>query len=182
MVVPTMHTPSTSPTSRRAVIAFGSNVGDRERNINSALKELARHLKAVSCSGLYETAPMYVEDQPAFLNGALVVETDLSAERLLRVLKDTEAAIGRQARERNGPREIDLDLIDIDPHRAGEEPTGTLTVPHPRAHERRFVLEPLNEIAPDWLLKGYGRVRDLLVQPDVQSQEVRRTADAPIFL
>ena len=162
-----------------ALVAFGSNVGDRVRHILDALRLLRSWVRIEASSGFYETAPMYVEDQPPFLNGAVLIETDLGPQSLLKILKDIEARIGRQARERNGPREIDLDLIDAE---GVTEATDGLTLPHPRAYERRFVLEPLNEIAPDWVLRGYGTVCDLLARPDVQSQEVRRTADAPVLI
>ncbi|MBS1713505.1 MAG: 2-amino-4-hydroxy-6-hydroxymethyldihydropteridine diphosphokinase [Armatimonadetes bacterium] len=175
-----MRTPCTVFSTRRAVVAFGSNVGDRGRHVLEALKFLGSRVGIVASSGLYETAPMYVEDQPPFLNGAVLIETDLDPRELLKLLKDIESRIGRQARERNGPREIDLDLIDFEGDDVDH--SATLTVPHPRAHERRFVLDPMNEIAPDWVLNGYGAVRDLLKRADVQSQEVRRTADAPILL
>lgn len=129
-------------------------------------------------SGLYETAPMYETDQPPFLNGAVTGETDLSPSDLLGRLKEIERQGGRAIRQRNGPREVDLDIVAY----GRLQQDGAPQLPHPRAFERRFVLEPLNEIAPHFILPGYGIVRDLLADEHVQTQQVRRISDAPILL
>lgn len=159
-------------------IAFGSNVGDRVRHIVDALKLVGEFVKDMKVSGLYETAPMYVTDQPDFINGVVIGQTDLGPTGLLSALKETERAVGRAERERNGPREVDLDIIWMD----SEPEPGGPDLPHPRGHERRFVLDPLNEIAPNLLLPGYGTVQDLLMDSSVQSQLVRRVADAPVLI
>ena len=134
----------------------------------------------ITISGLYESDPMYNVDQTPFINGVFLAETCLPPSELLSRLKLIESKLGRIQRVQNGPREIDLDIIWYEGFVS--LPGMTPQVPHPRAHERRFVLEPLNEIAPDLLLQGYGVVRDLLTDSGVQSQKVRRIEDAPILL
>ncbi len=163
-------------------IAYGSNLGDRAGTIGRALAALAGLVRNVRASGLYETAPLYVEEQGLFLNGCLVGQTHLGPLALLRELKRVEAAIGRHARERNGPREIDLDLIAYGSLRLVSSGERELVLPHPRVAERRFVLEPLAEIAPSLVLPGLGSVADALRAPQVQTQQVRRIGDAPVPL
>lgn len=175
-----MRSPSTSDEvimDQVAAVAFGSNIGNRQGNIVSALNVLSGFVRLMAVSGLYETAPMYEESQPMFLNGAALVSPTQNPVELLRILKMVENMVGRQAREKNGPREIDLDLVAFGQTRSK---MGDLELPHPKAHERRFVLEPLNEIAPDLLLPGYGTVHQLLAQPVVQIQKVKRVSDAPV--
>ncbi|MBS1724948.1 MAG: 2-amino-4-hydroxy-6-hydroxymethyldihydropteridine diphosphokinase [Armatimonadetes bacterium] len=158
-------------------VALGSNVGNREHNIAAALQFLSGFVEVIAVSSLYETEPMYETRQPAFLNAAMVAKARQNPVELLRILKMVENMVGRKVRERNGPREIDLDLVSYGNLRSD---LGVVAVPHPRAHERRFVLEPLNEIAPELVLPGHGSVASLLARPIVQSQKVRRTSDAPI--
>ena len=162
----------------RVVLAFGSNTGDRKGHIAEALELVKSFVTILAVSGVYETEPLYVLDQSPFYNGVLVCETELDPSTLLERLKEIETMIGRTAQIRNGPREIDLDIIDFD----GQVLEGAIVLPHPRAFERRFVLEPLNEIDPEFLLTGYGRAKELLSDPSVQSQVVRRVADAAILL
>lgn len=151
------------------VIAFGSNLGDREANILAASRALA----VERLSPLYETDPMYVEDQPAFLNAAALLETSEGPLELLAKIKALEFEIGRLPRVRNGPREIDIDLIA---YGALQLSSKLLNVPHPRMVERRFVLQPLFDIAPDLLLPGLGVVRDLLGATQGQADHVRKLA------
>ena len=135
-----------------AAIAFGSNVGDRRRHIETALARL-REVDGVRVGALSlvrETEPVGGPPQGRFLNGVALVETTLSADALLAELLEIERTGGRIRGERdvkNGPRTIDLDLVFYGD--ATIEQRG-LTLPHPRAHERPFVLEPLAEVAPDW--------------------------------
>jgi 2-amino-4-hydroxy-6-hydroxymethyldihydropteridine diphosphokinase len=166
------------------LIAFGSNVGDRALNIRQALDLLTARSMITRTSSLYETEPMYLENQPRFLNGALVAETNLSPRTLLALLKSIEAEVGRQNRQVNGPREIDLDLIAYGSIRYvfGDEETITLEIPHPRAPERRFVMAPLAEIASDFLLPGLGTVRILLNQTEDQANSVTLYDHAPLSL
>ena len=143
-----------------AYVGLGANLGDREGTIHAAVAELPG---VVAVSALRETDPVGVTDQPRFLNGVVALETDLSPRELLDVLLTVERRLGRERRERWGPRTIDLDLLVYGVEVIDDE---GLTVPHPRLHERRFVLEPLAEIAPELLIPGRGRVKALLSELD----------------
>jgi 2-amino-4-hydroxy-6-hydroxymethyldihydropteridine diphosphokinase len=145
-----------------AYIALGSNLGDREGTIRDALAALGSEpgvtIRAVSA--LIDTEPVGVLDQPRFLNGVAAVETELPAHDLLALLLDVERRFGRlrEGVPAQGPRTLDLDLVlygdaEID------EPG--LTVPHPRLHEREFVLGPLAELAPGLEVPGKGKVQTL---------------------
>ncbi len=140
----------------RAYIGVGANLGDREATIRAALGALPG---VVGVSQLRETDPVGVVDQPPFLNGAVALETELSPRELLDALLAVERELGRERRERWGPRTIDLDLL-LYGDETIDEPG--LTVPHPRLHERRFALEPLLDLDPDLAIPGRGRVVDLL--------------------
>ncbi len=169
------------PSSAPVLIALGSNVGDPLSNLRRAVKALKQQLDVTATSHVYETEPMYVEDQPAFLNAAVAAQTDLGPRSLLKLLKRIEQEQGRQKRARYGPREIDLDLIAY-----GSlaytffEGEALLNLPHPRAPERRFVMMPLNDVAPSFLLTGLGVVGDLLRQTDAQASAVVRVEDAQL--
>ncbi len=130
----------------RVFIALGSNLGNRQDNLNRALAALAATVAITARSSVYETDPAYVLDQPSFLNMVVAGDTALPARSLLSELKRIEVDIGRVPTRRNGPRVIDLDILYY-----GNQviETGRLVVPHPRLSERLFVLEPLAEIAPD---------------------------------
>ena len=143
-----------------AYISLGSNLGDREATIRAAVAALPG---VVAMSELRETEPVGLVDQPPFLNGVARLETELSARELLEALLAVERQLGRERRERWGPRTIDLDLLLYGSEML-EEPG--LTVPHPRLHERRFALEPLAELAPSLVVPGRGRVDDLLAELD----------------
>ena len=143
-----------------AYIGLGSNLGDRDATIRAAIASLPG---VVAVSELRETEPVGVVDQPRFLNGAARLETELSARQLLDVLLAVERELGRERRERWGPRTIDLDLLLYGSETIDES---GLTVPHPRLHERRFALEPLAELDSELLVPGRGRVRDLLAELD----------------
>jgi 2-amino-4-hydroxy-6-hydroxymethyldihydropteridine diphosphokinase len=148
----------------RAVIAFGANLGERETTIASALAELDAHpaIEILSVSPLLETVAVGANgpdaSHPRYLNGVAIAETSLTPHAVLAVLHDVEASHGRIRTERWGDRTLDLDLIVHGDHIED----GNLVVPHPRAHERRFVLEPWLEIDPDAVIPGRGRVSDLL--------------------
>lgn len=145
-----------------AAVAFGSNLGDRMGHIDEALRRLAREpgVKVRARSRVLETAAEGGPPQGPFLNGVALIETTLGARALLERMLAVEQACGRVRRERNGPRTIDLDLIFYDDEAVAE---AGLELPHPRAHLRRFVLEPLAELAPDWRHPRFARtVRELL--------------------
>lgn len=150
---------------QRAYVGLGSNLGDREQTLRAALAALAEHprLDLVAVSSLIDTEPVGYTDQPRFLNGVAVLETELSARELLALLLEVERRFGR-SREgvpAEGPRTLDLDLLV---YGAAEIEEPGLRVPHPRLHERRFVLEPLAEVAPGLEVPGRGRVEALLAR------------------
>jgi 2-amino-4-hydroxy-6-hydroxymethyldihydropteridine diphosphokinase len=146
----------------RAYVALGANLGDRERTLREAVDALAAEegIEVVAVSNLRETEPVGVGEQPLFLNGAAELETSLTARELLGVLLAIEQRFGRvRVPGEHGPRTLDLDLL-LYGDQVIEEPG--LTVPHPRMHERRFVLEPLAELAPGLVVPGRGDVESLL--------------------
>lgn len=142
-------------------IALGSNLGDRHTSLRAALDQLRPLLQSMRASSFHETAPVGVGDQPMFLNAAVVGETRLPAHDVLRALLDIEARLGRERPYPGAPRTLDLDLILY----GGEViDSPELVVPHPRFRQRRFVLEPLSEIAADWRDPITGRtVSELLL-------------------
>lgn len=145
-----------------AYIGIGSNLGDREATISRALELLddppETRLRQVAT--VRETEPVGVVDQPPFLNTAVLLETTLGPRELLDRLLGIERSLGRvRTGERWGPRTLDLDLL-LYGGAVLDEPG--LTLPHPLLHERRFVLEPLHELAPDLVVPGRGRVDELL--------------------
>lgn len=146
----------------RAYVGLGSNLGDRERMLWGAIHMLAFNpeVDVVAVSSFRETDPVGFEDQPRFLNAAVAVETELEPRALLDLLLSVERELGR-TREgpRFGPRTIDLDLLLYGDDVIAE---AGLTVPHPRLHERRFVLEPLVELDPDLTVPEKGSVQALL--------------------
>ena len=145
----------------RVYLSLGANVGDRADTLRSGIAALpaATGGRVVAVSPLYETAPWGVTDQPPFLNGAVLLETDRPPRALLERLLEVERELGRVRGRRYGPRTIDLDLL-LYGDRVVDEPG--LAVPHPRLHERAFALEPLLDLDPDVAVPGRGRVADLL--------------------
>ncbi len=148
----------------RAYLGMGSNLGDRAAHLDFGVEAVGRlpGTRVVAVSSVIETAPVGPIEQGAYLNGALAIETELPPRELLEALQSLERARGRDRRveARWGPRTLDLDILVY----AGlvlDEPG--LTIPHPRAHLRRFVLGPLAELAPELVLPGQRRtVRALL--------------------
>lgn len=133
-------------------IGLGANLGDRRANLRRALALLAPTIRVTAVSSLYETAPLGLTDQPAFLNAACLAETDLHPLAVMLRFNQIEWQLGRRRGEPGGPREIDLDLLffgDI------ELVSAPLTIPHPRLRERGFVLQPLAEVAPARRLPGW---------------------------
>lgn len=140
----------------KVVIALGSNLGDREATLNDAINQLAAIITVVKVSTFHETAPVGGPEQPDYLNAVLIGESELEPAELLRKMQEIELAAGRQRIERWGARTLDLDLIAADDLVIESE---FLTLPHPRAHERRFVLDPWLEIDSEAYLPGFGEVR-----------------------
>jgi 2-amino-4-hydroxy-6-hydroxymethyldihydropteridine diphosphokinase len=128
-------------------LALGSNMGDRLALLRAAVGALAASVTITKVSPIYETAPIYATDQPAFLNGVVLGETLQEPLELLRTLKELEIKLGREPSFRYGPRLIDIDILFYG-NRILALPE--LTLPHPRMAEREFVLRPLADIAPDW--------------------------------
>ena len=146
----------------RAYVGLGANLGERERTLRAAVEALAAEegIEVVSVSTLRETEPVGVGEQPRFLNGVAELETTLTARELLDRLLAVEQRFGRvRVAGEHGPRTLDLDLL-LYGDRTIDEPG--LAVPHPRMHERRFVLEPLAELAPGLVVPGLGTVESLL--------------------
>jgi 2-amino-4-hydroxy-6-hydroxymethyldihydropteridine diphosphokinase len=146
----------------RAYVGLGANLGDREATLRRALELLGARpgIEVVAVSSFRETDPVGYLEQPRFVNAAAAVETELAPHELLDTLLAVERELGRtRDGPRFGPRTVDLDLLLYGDLRLDEP---GLTVPHPRLHERRFVLEPLAEIAPGLVVVGLGAVEALL--------------------
>ncbi len=150
-----------------AYVGLGSNLGDREGTLRAAVGRLRNlpEIRVLRVSTLRNTEPVGYVDQPRFLNGVVELETGLSASRLLEALLGLEQAFGRNrgAVPPQGPRTLDLDLL-LYGQDVIDEPG--LKVPHPRLHERRFVLEPLAELDPALEVPGKGSVQTLLSKLD----------------
>jgi 2-amino-4-hydroxy-6-hydroxymethyldihydropteridine diphosphokinase len=148
-----------------AVVAFGSNQGDRAATILAAARDLADApgVELTAMSSLHETVALRPEgrdsDAPAYLNAVGLIRTTLAPPALLQLLQTIENAHGRVRAERWGDRTLDLDLIDVAGIRHDDP---ELTLPHPRAFERDFVLKPWLEVDPDAVLTGHGRVAELV--------------------
>jgi len=145
----------------KAVIALGANLEDPETAIELALSLLELSTDLISRSNLYSTKPVGGPPQPDYINAVAIIDSELPAHDLLGLLNGIEKSMGRVRNERWGPRVIDLDLIVYGDLQNEDE---SLTLPHPRAHERRFVLEPWLEIDPDAYLPKHGLVRDILAK------------------
>jgi 2-amino-4-hydroxy-6-hydroxymethyldihydropteridine diphosphokinase len=145
----------------KAVIALGANIGNPKEQMDIAVALLKESLEVSAISSYFTTAPVGGPEQPDYLNAVCIAESELPAAELLALLHGIEKALGRERIERWGPRTIDLDLIQYGTILSYAD---ELLLPHPRAHERRFVLEPWCEIEPDALLLTHGKIADLLAQ------------------
>ncbi|MDS1271919.1 2-amino-4-hydroxy-6-hydroxymethyldihydropteridine diphosphokinase [Lipingzhangella sp. LS1_29] len=165
--------------ARTVVLALGSNLGERLDNLQGALDGLfeAPGMELTGVSPVYETVPVGGPPQPNFLNAVVLARTMLEGAAVLERARGIEEALHRLRDVRWGPRPIDVDIITL-----GQEYSAApeLTLPHPRAHERAFVLRPWADVDPDAELLGHGRVGDLL--DAVADQEVLRRDDLPLRL
>ena len=143
----------------KAVVSLGANIGDPKANLDLAVALLREATDVMAVSGYLQTKPVGGPEQPVYLNAVAIVESELPAKDLLAVLNGIETAMGRTREIHWGPRVIDLDLIQYGGLLVSDE---KLTLPHPRAHERRFVLAPWFEIEPEAILLTHGRISDLL--------------------
>ncbi|KAF8439778.1 Dihydropteroate synthase-like protein [Boletus edulis BED1] len=183
---------SGSSSSHSVALALGSNLGDRFANIETALRLLEvptsllsdlpedAQVSVVDTSFMYETAPMYVTDQPLFANCACMIETNLSPMDLLRLVKEIETAVGRVPAIRFGPRAVDLDILTYDDQLVDTRPPdrrasldnliGQLVIPHPRTCEREFVLRPLNDMIPHYIHPASNKTIRTLLDELVSTQ------------
>ena len=143
----------------RAVIALGSNLDYPKANLDLAIALLREATEVIAVSSYHSTKPVGYMDQPDFLNAVCIIESDLPAMDLLKMLHGIEKVMGRDRSIKWGPRTIDLDLIQYGSLLSNAD---ELTLPHPRAHERRFVLEPWLEIEQDGILLTHGKISELL--------------------
>ena len=143
----------------KAVVAIGANLGDPQENIDLALALLSEATDVRAVSSMYRTQPVGGPDQPDYINAVCIIESELPAAQLLSLLHGIEKSLGRERIEHWGPRTIDLDLIQYGTLLSSAE---ELLLPHPRAFERRFVIEPWHEIEPDAILITHGRIDQLL--------------------
>ena len=143
----------------KAVIALGSNLGNPQENIDIAVTLLKDATDLIALSSMYVTKPVGGPVQPDYINAVALAESDLPAADFLSMLHGIETALGRERKEHWGARTIDLDLIQYGSILSYSD---ELLLPHPRAHERRFVIEPWHEIDPDGILLTHGRIDALL--------------------
>jgi 2-amino-4-hydroxy-6-hydroxymethyldihydropteridine diphosphokinase len=146
----------------RAVLSLGSNLGNSAEILSSAAEALNEVSEVIAFSSFYQTRPVGGPPQPDFINAVIIIETNLEPEELLLVAQAIEGAHGRERNEntvRWGPRFLDIDLIKCDEMLVNSP---DLTIPHPRAHEREFVLRPWDEIDPAATLPGFGAISRLL--------------------
>jgi 2-amino-4-hydroxy-6-hydroxymethyldihydropteridine diphosphokinase len=154
-----------------ALIALGSNLQQPEKQVSKAIKVLANTpgLRLIKASSLYATAPVGYDNQPDFINAVVQVATDIPAPQLMQLLLDIEQTFGRERPFPNAPRILDLDLLD---YQGMHLDTELLKLPHPRMHERDFVIVPLAEIVPDFMLSQGKTVVEWMAES--QHQDIRK--------
>lgn len=145
----------------KAVVALGANIGNPREQIELAVSMLRGATDVIAVSSMHSSKPAGGPEQPDYINAVCILESELPAADLLSLLHGIEKTLGRQRLERWGPRTIDLDLIQ---YGALLSSASELELPHPRAHERRFVLEPWYEIEADAILLTHGKISHLLEQ------------------
>ena len=161
----------TSLVGETAYLSLGSNLGDRAANLREALAQLDVAGRLLAVSAFYETQPVDVPDQPWFLNCVAAIETDQTPRELLQLALRVEAAMGRLRMREKGARKIDIDIVLFGDW-VVDEPG--LKIPHPAMHQRRFVLEPLVEIAPEARHPVLGKTAQELLAAQAGGQVVRR--------
>jgi len=161
------------PGTRSAVLALGSNLGERRDILQGGADAIAGlpEVRVTAASPVYETIPVGGPPQPDYLNAVLLITTSLPSGQLLGQLHEIEAAFDRVRMVRWGPRTLDIDIITVAGERSDDP---VLTLPHPRAHERAFVLAPWHDADPDAVLPGHGPVAGLLSRVDQAG--IRRSA------
>lgn len=155
----------------KVYIGLGTNIGDRKKYLQEAITQIEanEHITVKKESSIYETAPVGYTDQSHFLNQVIMVETSLEHLELLDYCQKIEQNLGRERTIKNGPRTIDLDILMYNHE---NRDLGRLRIPHPRMHERAFVLIPLNEIAPELVVPTTGeKVEDLIL--DLSEAEMK---------
>jgi 2-amino-4-hydroxy-6-hydroxymethyldihydropteridine diphosphokinase len=145
----------------KAVVSLGANIGNPREQMDLAVALLREATEVIAVSSYFVTKPVGGPEQPDYLNAVCILESDLPATDLLAVLQGIEKSLGRERTVQWGPRTIDLDLIQYGSLLSAAD---ELELPHPRAHERRFVLEPWFEIEPDAILLTHGKISELLAQ------------------
>ena len=145
----------------KAVVALGANIGSPREQMDLAVALLREATEVKAVSSYFVTKPVGGPEQPDYLNAVCILESELPALDLLAVLQGIEKSLGRERTVQWGPRTIDLDLIQYGSLLSA---AAELELPHPRAHERRFVLEPWFEIEPDAILLTHGKISELLAQ------------------
>jgi len=166
-------TPDTSRNSEsaRVYLSLGSNVGDRTAQLRNAIAHLGAAGRVVAESSLYETEPLEFTEQPWFLNCAVALETKKTPQQLMAAILSIEEQMGRRRIQKKGPRSIDIDIL-LFGDKIIDSPE--LTIPHPAMHQRRFVLEPLVEIAPKVIHPRLKKTIGELLDKLPTGQKVRR--------
>jgi 2-amino-4-hydroxy-6-hydroxymethyldihydropteridine diphosphokinase len=161
-----------------AALSIGSNIGDRFATLEDAVARIAAAdgIDVRAVSSVYETDPVGGPEQGAYLNAVVVVDTDLKPQALFDVVQSIEQRHGRIREVRWGPRTLDIDVLAVDGVQSDDP---ALTLPHPRAHERAFVLVPWAEADPDFVVPGHGAVSDLVTV--LPSNGVRRCAELTLW-
>ena len=145
----------------KAVVALGANIGNPQEQMDVAVAMLREATDVIALSSYYTTKPVGGPEQPDYINAVCILESELPAIDLFSLLHGIEKSLGRERTEKWGPRTIDLDLIQYGTLLSSAT---ELQLPHPRAHERRFVIEPWHEIEPDAILLTHGKISELLAQ------------------
>ncbi len=161
--------------SARVYLSLGSNVGDRAAQLRNAIARLGAAGRVVAQSSLYETEPVEFTEQPWFLNCAVALETDTTPQQLMAAILGIEEEMGRKRVQKKGPRTIDIDILIFGNMIVKSK---RLTIPHPAMQHRRFVLEPLAEIAPEAVHPVFNKTIRELRDALPEGQSVRRVASS----